>query len=136
MAITPNILDQSITPTGEPETPLQKSTFDLMKVAQAELQSVADGLRVKLAQTLVDLDSIGGTDDTKGSLSVVVRNFPRGIQYPFIQRLFLEVELTKARDELKAEGKIEQIGKKGNVVLKPKPQPVAVQPSPEPQTAS
>lgn len=97
-----------------------KSKLDLVKEAQAEVQSNVTAKRNELIDALMEHKSIGGEDQAKESLLEIVERFPEGISYPFLQSVFPDVNLTAAREELKKENKIEQIGKKGKVTLKPK----------------
>lgn len=96
-----------------------KSSLQLAKEAQAEIQTDLNDKRIEMIKMLKEYESIGGEENVEESLMEIALAFPAGIAYPFLQRVFPEVALTKAREKLKTDGKILQIGKKGNVIIKP-----------------
>jgi hypothetical protein len=96
-----------------------KSNIELLKEVQQDLRSSITEARFEYIEKLRELKSFGGEDLTEESLLALIQKYPGGIAYPFLQTAFPEAALTKAREALKKAGKIEQQGKKGNIILKP-----------------
>ena len=104
--------------TGGASAPIT-SKLALAKAAQAEVQSEITAQRVALVTTMLEHKNIGGEDQTQESLLAIMEKFPEGLPYAFLQTVFPDAALTAAREELKKAKKIEQVGKKGKIVIKP-----------------
>lgn len=94
------------------------SEVDLALAAQVVVQKNMIDQRIGLIETLKKFTKIGAEDDVKTGVLKITSHFTDGLPYLFLQTVYPEVELIKARKELIDEGKIVQIGKKGNVIIK------------------
>ncbi|MEP6669525.1 MAG: hypothetical protein ABJF10_10255 [Chthoniobacter sp.] len=94
------------------------SNLELAKAAQTEVQNTMTEKRISFLESFCEFKDIGGKDDVKASVLKILSRFNGVIPYPLLQAVFLEVDLLKAREELKAAGKIIQDGKKGNIVIR------------------
>ena len=105
--------------TDSGATAPEQTKVGLVKEAQAEQQTVITGGRLELIESLMVHKSIGGDDQIEESLLEILSKHPKGISYSLLQAVFPDAGLMIARELLKKEGKIEQVGKKGKVILKP-----------------
>ncbi|MEQ1858474.1 MAG: hypothetical protein ABMA13_00905 [Chthoniobacteraceae bacterium] len=101
------------------EAPASKKTaLDLAKEAQAEIQVTMTDKRIDLLTTMLEFKGVGGEDDIQAGILKIAAHFKEGIPYPFLQSVYPEIPLTKARDELVKNKKIVQEGKKGKRTIK------------------
>ena len=108
-------MDTTTTGASAPTT----SRLSLVKEAQVETQAAVTSKRIALIETIKEHESIGGQDDTGGSLSAVVQHFPEGVPMTLLQSVFPDTALVAAREALKNAGAISVEGKKGRILLKP-----------------
>ena len=93
--------------------------LDMVKKAQAEQNGVVGGHRIAVLQSIDVLTSIGGKDDYVANLRCVLGAYPDGMALSKVQTVLPNgADLTKARDELKESGELEETSKGNSVVLK------------------
>jgi len=96
----------------------EKTKLELAKEAQIELHETMIDERIKFLETMQEFKSIGGSDNVEATVLRIVEHFKPGIPFLFLQTIAPDAMLSKAIKDLKAEGKIEKLGKKGNVIIK------------------
>ena len=76
--------------------------------------------QIEMLNAKLGLNEIKGTENYTRSLSEILQSFPQGIPFAFVRTAFDDVKLLiKARDELKAAGKITFDDTQRSVVLFP-----------------